>query len=142
LLYFGDKSMRQKLILLGLLSVITLIVTSGFNIQNAYSQNTHRGRIQAQGANPKVEVSQAWTQATPLTAVDGLTKLDTVWNSLTATQQKERVQAYTSARSFIQSAAKSGGVSSSVSKTFQDPQRKDSTARIDIEVIAGTAFTP
>jgi hypothetical protein len=134
--------MHRKLILLGLLSVIAFMTVMGFNIGSASSQNTHRGRIQAQGSNPKVEVSQAWTQATPLKASDGLAKLDTVWNSLTASQQKERAQAYTSARNFIQSAAKSGGVSGSVSKTFQDPQRKDSTARIDIEVIAGTAFIP
>jgi hypothetical protein len=114
----------------------------GLNIGSAYSQSTHRGRIQAQGANPKVEISQAWAQATPLTVADGLTKLDIVWNSLTASQQKERTQAYSSARTFIQNAAKSGGVAAPVSKTFQDPQRKDPTARIDIEVIAGTAFTP
>ncbi len=134
--------MHRKLILLGLLSVIAFMTVMGFNIGSASSQNTHRGRIQVQGSNPKVEVSQAWAQATPLKVLDGLAKLDTVWNSLTASQQKERAQAYTSARNFIQSAAKSGGVSGSVSKTFQDPQRKDSTARIDIEVIAGTAFIP
>jgi hypothetical protein len=136
--------MIKKVVSLGLLSVIALMIVVGLNIENVHSQSTHRGRIQAQGSSPSVEISQAWTQATPLSAADGLVKLDAVWNSLTTSQQKERAQAYSKAKTFIQNAAQSGGVTAStkISKTFQDPQRKDTSARIDIEIITGTAFTP
>ncbi|EDH6485956.1 hypothetical protein CB435_22470 [Salmonella enterica subsp. enterica serovar Schwarzengrund] len=100
----------------------------------------NRGRIQAQGKQPLVEKSSAWNSATPITAEDGLARLDTVWNSLSSAEKKERLKAYDCAKKFIQSAKASGGVSAPVSKTCQDPNRKDPTARIDIEVIAGQAF--
>lgn len=104
----------------------------------------NRGRIQAQGKQPLVEKSSAWNSATPITAEYGLakldTELDTVWNSLSSAEKKERLNAYDCAKKFIQSTKASGGVSAPVSKTCQDPNRKDPTARIDIEVIAGQAF--
>jgi hypothetical protein len=136
--------MIKKLVSLGLLSVIALMIVIGLNIESVHSQSIHRGRIQAQGDSPPIEVSQAWTQATPLSAADGLMKLDALWNSLTTSQKKERAQAYSKAKTFIQNAAQSGGVTAvtKISKTFNDPQRKDPSARIDIEIITGTAFTP
>lgn len=100
----------------------------------------HRGRIQAQGKKPLVEKSSAWNSATPITAQDGLERLDAVWNSLSSAEKKERLKAYDCAKRFIQSAQASGGVSAPVSKTCQDPNRRDPTARIDIEVISGQAF--
>lgn len=66
--------------------------------------------------------------------------LNSVWNSLSASDQKDRKQAYECAKKFIQNAKTSGGVSAPVSKTCQDSTRKDKTARIDIEVFAGSAF--
>lgn len=103
----------------------------------------HRGRIQAQGSRPKVEKSRSWAQATPLTAADGLAKLDAVWASLTPSEKKDRARAYGLAKAFIQQAAAGGGVSAPLpSKSFRDPQAKDKTARIDIEVTTGQAFVP
>jgi hypothetical protein len=92
------KAMIRKLVSLGLMSIVALMIVIGLNIGNAHSQSTHRGRIQAQGSSPLVEMSQAWAQATPLSAADGLVKLDAVWNSLTTSQQKERAQAYSKAK--------------------------------------------
>lgn len=84
----------------------------------------NRGRIQAQGKQPLVEKSSAWNSATPITAEYGLARLDTVWNSLSSAEKKERLNAYDCAKKFIQSAKASGGVSAPVSKTCQDPNRK------------------
>lgn len=67
--------------------------------------------------------------------------LDTVWNPLTATQQKDRLKAYTDAKVFINNSPTGETcVSTTLKKTFQDPQRKDSSARIDIKIITGWAF--
>lgn len=84
----------------------------------------NKGRIQAQGKQPLVEKSSVWNSATPITAEDGLARLDTVQNSLSSAEKKERLKAYDCAKKFIQSAKASGGVSAPVSKTCQDPNRK------------------
>lgn len=52
--------------------------------------------------------------------------------------KKERLKAYECAKTFINQAKKSGATK--ISKICQDPQRKDSRARIDIEIISGKAF--
>lgn len=102
----------------------------------------NRGRIQAQGSAPKVEKSQPWAQDTPLTAVEGQALLDILWNSLTRKEKEDRIDAYGKAKRFIENALISGGVDAPVSKTFQNRQRRDPSARIDIEVIEGKAFVP
>jgi hypothetical protein len=100
----------------------------------------NRGRIQAQGSNPPVQKSRAWSQENPPSKGNGLFLLDEVWNSLTPSQRRDRQRAYEDARQFIQNAP-SGGYPAPLSRTFQDPQRRDPTARIDIEIITGSAFT-
>lgn len=119
--------------------IFTAILTTTIS-SFAFCQ-TNRGRIQAQGSNPVVEQSQAWASNTVPTKSQGITMLDTVWNSLTATQQKDRLKAYTDAKAFINNSPSTETcVSTTLKKTFQDPQRKDNTARIDIEIITGCAF--
>ncbi len=100
----------------------------------------NRGRIQAQGNNPPVQKSRAWTQDNVPTRSEGLAWLDEVWNSLTPSEKRERQQAYEDAKRFIQNAP-AGGYLAPVSRHFYDPQRKDPDARIDIEIITGAAFT-
>jgi hypothetical protein len=79
-----------------------------------------------------------------LTAADGLAKLNILWDSLTASEQKERKGAYDCAVKYIKNAAANGGLEAvdTRPKTCQEPTRKDPTARIDIEVNAGKAFVP
>lgn len=100
----------------------------------------HRGRIQAQGANPRTEVSRSWAQTNSPTKADGLRWLDEIWNSLNQTQKRDRQRAYEDVRSWIQ-AAPADGYPQQPSRPFRDPQRRDPTARIDIEIITGRAFT-
>ena len=100
----------------------------------------HRGRIQVQGSNPKVEKSESWDSSTPLTAREGVEKLDKLWNALNKAEQADRNEAYLCAKNFILNAKKNGGISTFTSKTCQNKNRKDPNARIDIEVIKGTAF--
>lgn len=76
-----------------------------------------------------------------ITASEGLSRLNSVWNSLSNSEKKERQKAYECAKNFIQSAKGNDGVFAPVSKTCQDPTRKDKSARIDIEILAGKAFT-
>lgn len=64
---------------------------------------------QAQGSNPPLEKSSAWDSPVPITAKEGLQRLDSVWNSLTATQKKDRQKAYECAKNFILNAQKITG---------------------------------
>lgn len=119
--------------------ILTAILTT--SISALALRQTNRGRIQAQNSNPVVKQSQSWASNSVPTKTEGITMLDTVWNPLTATQQKDRLKAYTDAKAFINNSSTGGTcVSTTLKKTFQDPQRKDSSARIDIEIITGCAF--
>jgi hypothetical protein len=117
---------------------LCLVMMNSYAVAGA----THRGRIQAQGTSPYVEKSEAWAQETPLTRSDGLEKLDRVWNSLSKAEKADRAGAYECAKNFINNAANAGGVSAQVQKPCKDRNRKDSSARIDIEVTTGVAFKP
>lgn len=117
-----------------------LIVSATLLVMNCAFAGEHRGRIQAQGTNPKVEKSSAWNSDKPVTAQEGLQHLDKVWNSLTKAEKKDRTEAYQCAKNFILNAQKAGGVSAQVEKKCQDKNRKDPSARIDIQVITGEAF--
>ena len=133
--------MNKKIKLFGIVSIIGLILSAGIDSQaNPICRPTHRGRIQAQGRNPVVEESRQWAQNTPPTVTDGLNMLDAVWGDLSRSERRERRRAYERARTYIQQVSVSGGAPPGTSRTFQDPQRKDPTARIDIEVISGQAF--
>lgn len=94
----------------------------------------HRGRIQAQGGG--TEKSESWSQNEPLSKADGLNLLDRLWNRLTKKERASREKQYEDARRFIQNV--DGGVDAVKKKTFRNRKTKDE--RIDIEVLAGTAF--
>ncbi|MCO7355913.1 hypothetical protein [Riemerella anatipestifer] len=112
----------------------TSISTFGF-------AQTNRGRIQAQGSNPALEISKSWSTNSVPTKKEGIAMLEDLWDDLTATQKKERAKAYTDAKAFINNAGTTGiCVTKTLKRSFQDPQRKDNTARIDIEIITGCAF--
>ncbi|HEX8127776.1 MAG TPA: hypothetical protein VF527_01515, partial [Pyrinomonadaceae bacterium] len=99
----------------------------------------NRGRIQAQGSNPGVEISIAWSREDVPSKVDGQAWLDSVWNKLTASQQRDRQEAYEDAGRFINRAPQDGYLAP-ISRTFQNTQPRDPRARIDIEIITGRAF--
>ncbi|MCA1626478.1 MAG: hypothetical protein LC742_00720 [Acidobacteria bacterium] len=101
-------------------------------------QRSHRGRIQAQGTNPPVEKSRAWSQDYPPTKADGLFMLDEVWNELTPRQKADRQRAYEDATSYIQNSPSEGRPPDS--RSFKDPNRRDPDARIDVVIITGSAF--
>jgi hypothetical protein len=98
----------------------------------------HRGRIQAQGGG--TEKSESWAQGTAPTESEMLTKCNDLEAQLNARERQERQQPLADLRRFIQAAARSGGVSAPVSKSFL--RRGASDIRIDIEVITGQACVP
>lgn len=120
--------------------LIALSLGTVFLFSSAFAAE-HRGRIQIQGSNPAIEKSSAWDSSSAISASDALKRLDNLWSSLSAAAKKDRQKAYDCAKNFIQAAKSAGGVSAPVSKTCQDPSRKDRSARIDIEVRSGKAFT-
>lgn len=94
----------------------------------------HRGRIQAQGGG--TEKSESWAQEEPLSKNQGLELLDRLWNGLDDKEQKLREKPYQDAKRYIENVE--GGVDAMVKKTFRNRKTRD--VRIDIEVLAGTAF--
>ncbi|HEX8459088.1 MAG TPA: Ig-like domain-containing protein, partial [Pyrinomonadaceae bacterium] len=103
---------------------------------------THRGRIQAQGSNPRLEISKPWSQDDVPSKSDGLRWLDSLWDRLTSSEKRDRQRAYEDARRFILTAPQDGyeAFPFKISRSFRDPARRDPAARIDIEIIAGRAF--
>ena len=96
---------------------------------------SHRGRIQAQGGG--LEKSESWAQDKPLTKAQGLSLLQRLWNKLTKKEKEPRQRPYQQARRYIQNVG-AGGIDAPVKKPFRNRKTKD--IRIDIEVLAGTAF--
>jgi hypothetical protein len=94
----------------------------------------HRGRLQAQGGD--TEKSESWSQDDPLTKEEGLSLLAKLWERLTKREQKDRAKQFDSARRFIENVE--GGVDAPLGKSFLN--RKKRGVRVDIEVLAGTAF--
>lgn len=100
------------------------------------SDDSFRGRIQIPGTD--LEISAPWTQSSPPTKAQGLIWLNNLWNSLSRSQQRDRKSAYDKAITYISRCPITGCPPDS--RTFQDPQRKDPRARIDIEIKTGVAF--
>lgn len=98
------------------------------------AKNNHRGRIQAQGNG--LEKSESWSKDEPLTKQDGLGLLNKLWSKLSKKEKKERIKQYEDAKRYIENVK--GGVDATVKKTFRNRKTKDT--RIDIEILAGTAF--
>lgn len=101
----------------------------------------NRGRLQVQGNDLKTELSWPWAGKAP-TAEDALAALESMKGQLNKKQLQLRSEAFEKAAEYIKAAKASGGVKARVSKTFQNRNLRDSekTARVDIEVLAGTAF--
>jgi hypothetical protein len=98
----------------------------------------HRGRVQAQGGG--TEKSESWAQGDPPTETEMLDLCDRLEAQLTAREQKDREQSLRQLRRFIRAAARAGGVSAPVSKSWYQRGSKDT--RIDLEVVTGTACVP
>ncbi|MEM1214778.1 MAG: hypothetical protein AAGJ82_03790 [Bacteroidota bacterium] len=94
----------------------------------------HRGRIQAQGDG--LEKSESWSQDNPLTKEEGLSLLEQLWSSLTKKEKEVRRKPYKDAKRYIENI--DGGIDAIKKKTFRN--RKTRSVRIDIEVLAGSAF--
>jgi len=71
-----------------------------------------------------------------LTKSSGLALLENLWNKLSKRAQKDRKEQFDSARRFIENV--DGGVDAPLGKSFVN--RKKRGVRVDIEVLAGTAF--
>jgi hypothetical protein len=98
----------------------------------------HRGRIQAQGGG--TEKSETWAEPKPPTESEMLKKGDDLESQLTTREKKDREQPLAQLRRFIRSAARGGGVTAPVSKSFLKRGSRD--IRIDLEVITGMACVP
>lgn len=101
----------------------------------------NRGQIQAQGSNPPVEKSRAWAQLNVPKKSEGLANINSLWDSLTRSERRERGQAYVDAYHYIQNSPREGRpFNGKGGKNFFDPQRTDPSARIDVVIITGLAF--
>lgn len=94
----------------------------------------HRGRIQAQGEG--VEKSVSWAQDEPLTKAEGLSLLDRLKKLLTKKEFERRERPFEDAKRYIQQV--DGGADAVKKKSFRNRKSKD--ARVDIEILGGTAF--
>ena len=94
----------------------------------------HRGRIQAQGEG--LEKSVSWSQDDPLTKDQGRALLHKLDDQLTPAERRRREKQLAEARRYIEQT--NGGIDALKKKTFRNRQSRD--ARIDIEVLSGTAF--
>lgn len=94
----------------------------------------HRGRIQAQGGG--TEKSESWAQDEPLSKKDGLSLLATLKSRMTKKELALRERQFDDAKRYIENVE--GGVDATKKKTFRNRKTKD--VRVDIEVLAGTAF--
>lgn len=96
--------------------------------------NKHRGRVQAQGGG--LEKSESWSQDEPLTKAEGLSLLDKLKQQLTKKELKEREKQFQEAERYINNTR--GGIDAVKKKSFRNRKTRD--VRVDIEILAGTAF--
>lgn len=94
----------------------------------------HRGRIQAQGGG--LEKSEAWSQDEPLNKEDGLSLLEKLKLRLTKQEFKVREKQFKDAKKYIENVE--GGLDAVKKKTFRNRKTRD--VRVDVEILAGTAF--
>lgn len=101
----------------------------------------NRGRLQVQGNDLKAELSWPWSGKAP-TAADALAALENLKSQVSGRSLQLRSEAFERAADFIKAAKAAGGVKAYVSKSFKNRNLRDSekTARVDIEVLTGTAF--
>jgi hypothetical protein len=85
-------------------------------------------------------ISFSWAQAGPISASDGLARLNHLWNRLNNRQKRERRQAYRPAQRYIMSGPSVGGIQPP-GFSFRDPTRTIGNARVDIHVYTRVAFS-
>jgi len=100
------------------------------------SNYNHRGRIQAQGE--KLEESESWAKIIPLTKNEGMQMIEKLKNKIPKNEANIREKAFQKLNCYIEQAAKNGGVSAYVSKSFDVKGTK--TERVDLEIRKGIAF--
>lgn len=100
-----------------------------------------RVTIEAQGANPPVQKSVSLVTKETVCKTVGEGMLGELLAQLTDSEREERDEAFTKAYAWINSRPP-GGVTAPppVRVTFQNENRRDPTARVDINVWVGTAF--
>lgn len=100
-----------------------------------------RVTIEAQGANPPVQKSVSLVTKDTVCKTVGEGMLGELLAQLTPSEREDRDEAFTKAYAWINSRPP-GGVTAPppVRVTFQNEVRRDSTARVDINVWVGTAF--
>lgn len=115
-----------------------------YKLDQEQKRNQNRVRIQAQGERPSVEKSEKANTEIPITKSEGLTLLDNLYYvQLTPGERRERNEAYDKARKFILNCPTDGCAPHSFRAgwSFQNRNPRDRTARIDIEIRSGRAFT-
>jgi hypothetical protein len=98
----------------------------------------HRGRVQAQGGGTEKSVS--WAQDDAPTESQMLNFCDRLEALLTDREKKDRDEPLRQLRRFIRAAARAGGVSAPVSRSWYQRGSKD--IRVDLEVVTGMACVP
>ncbi len=97
----------------------------------------HICRFQAQ--DNVLQESESWAQSSPITLSSGKKKLHKLRDRLTPADLKVRKKAFEKCETFINNAAKNGGLGLTPSKSFYDDP-KYRIVRVDLEVNAGLAF--
>ena len=101
-------------------------------------ESLHRGRVQAQGGG--TEKSEPWAQNIPPGESEMLRKCDSLNGQLTPSEARDRAEPLQHLRTFIGKAARRGGVSAPLKKSFLKIGSRD--IRVDLEVIKGMACVP
>ena len=94
----------------------------------------HRGRVQAQGGG--LEESESWSQDEPPSKELGVSLLEKLKLKLTKKELSAREKQFEDAKRYIENVE--GGIDAVKKKTFRNRKTKD--IRVDVEVLAGTAF--
>lgn len=90
----------------------------------------------------KPELSRPWAQDMPKTAASALEDISELCEECTHEQRARREVAFAQARRFIEQARAGNGIGPT-SESFPRKNRgQEPTARVDIEVKVGLAFTP
>jgi len=90
-------------------------------------------------AEDLISYSEAWAQPEPPTASEGVAMLNTVWAQLSRRDQQMRNIAYQRLAAFILSRPPVG-VTAYYPGSWSNPGISGKIARLDLEVISGSAF--
>ena len=101
----------------------------------------HRGRWQAQGDDMEEMRSQKWEEAEPPPIRQMLTMLEDLWESLSASERRNREECYREAKRYTENRRREGMIHATHRKSFNN-RKKRGGIRIDLEVLAGQACAP